>query len=148
MKVVLNVYFYLPWWHRAGFIQEILFKWGVSVANVCPLCEVEDETLEHLFSKAHTQLIYGKSYYTGGIYTWRHRDGHKNWNVSMLMGRRPVPDVTGRGCLFYLAERNQRMFQNKRRTVEEVCRIVQVVRCCGCCNNKIASFLLQHNVYP
>ncbi|XP_019241488.1 PREDICTED: uncharacterized protein LOC109221461 [Nicotiana attenuata] len=141
--------------HGKLYTKDRLAKWGIVNNMICPLCESEDESREHLFFLCkYSESVWSRLLKWQGI-----RRKHMGWIMEQewveryARGKNGSADIyrmTLAACVYAIwQERNLRVFQNKKRDAEWLTRsIVQDVHVRGANKVKIASKLGTMNWYP
>ncbi|XP_070057541.1 uncharacterized protein [Nicotiana tomentosiformis] len=137
------------------YTRDRLSKWGVITKLIYPLCDNDDESIEHLFFKCHlSAALWDK------MLTWmKINRGPMGWNqeLAWIVTNANAKDtkagiyrLTMTGCVYYLwHERNLRIFQKKSRSVEVLSRLItQGVHCRGHWDRKLAGQLRRMNFFP
>ncbi|XP_075099695.1 uncharacterized protein LOC142176344 [Nicotiana tabacum] len=105
------------------YTKDRLLKWGVVTNLVCPLCNTEDESIEHLFfSCKFSAELWTKLLNWQGINIlpmgWSQE---VNWAINHAKRKNAKAGIFRMmmaGCIYYLwQERNQRTFLDKERSV-------------------------------
>ncbi|XP_060182493.1 uncharacterized protein LOC132612187 [Lycium barbarum] len=135
--------------------RDRLKKWGMTNDVVCPLCDGNDESINHLFFEcAYVAGVWNKLLVWQGIHrqamTWNHE---LTWACSHIKGRRPGEEIYKMelaGCVYQVwHERNQCIFQSKRRPANQLVRgIIQQICARGRMKSKLARTLDKLNFYP
>lgn len=130
-------------------------KWGIVQDLICPLCDSEDEFIERLFFKyAYSAELWSRLLKCLGIQRAPMGWGHElNWAIINAKGKNikaEIYKIVMVGSVYYLwLERNQRIFQEKHRSIEVMSKlIVQDIHFRGNCYAKIAGHLKLLNFYP
>lgn len=143
--------------HGRLYTKDRIAKWGMirNLSLECPLCEREHEYAKHLFFQcAYSNELWTKILNWKGIQRpvggWCQE---VNWAINWANGNKAVDELYKMalaGCTNYIwQERNQRIFQGKKRTVNTICRlVVQDIHCRGMNNKKLAEPLRNLNFYP
>ncbi|XP_075076500.1 uncharacterized protein LOC142163143 [Nicotiana tabacum] len=134
--------------------KDKLVSWGVRDEQVCPLCEEDNESINHFFfSCVWSANVWVKLLQWLGIHRaamcWQ---DELKWAI-LHMRRKTVVAIYRMvlaGSIYFLwQERNLRIFQAKRRSFEVVTRlIVQEMFCRGSMQNTLARKMEQYNHYP
>ncbi|XP_019233163.1 PREDICTED: uncharacterized protein LOC109213791 [Nicotiana attenuata] len=137
------------------YTRDRLAKWGVMTELICPLCDNDDESIEHLFFKCNfSAALWGK------MLTWMEINrGPMGWNQELAWTvmnangkdtKAGIYRLTMTGYVYYLwKERNLRIFQKKSRSVEVLSRLItQDVHCRGQWDRKLAGQLRRMNFFP
>lgn len=110
--------------------KERLAKQGITVDQTCMLCSREQECIDHLFFECDfSKEIWSR------ILKWQriHRQlklwqEEIEWANIEMRSNNPTAKVfrmTFAGCVYYIwQERNFRIFQNKKRTVDVIIRLL------------------------
>ncbi|CAN4117930.1 unnamed protein product [Withania somnifera] len=135
--------------------KDRLAHWGLVDSLTCPLCQVDDEDIDHLLFKCpYAAGVWSKMLTWQGInrasMQWQ---DEVQWAIRYMKGRSSRAQVyrlTMAGTIYFLwLERNDRIFKHKQKTMELLIRqIVQAVHSRGSQYVKIASRLHDLNVYP
>ncbi|XP_059302028.1 uncharacterized protein LOC132053957 [Lycium ferocissimum] len=135
--------------------RDRLYKWGIQTTGICPLCEVENESIPHLFFAC-----------TISAQVWRNLllwidvnrapmmwDDELLWAEQHAKGRSPKAEmyrmVLAAAVYFVWKERNFRIFQNKRQsTTSMIKQVIQEVHIKATKDAKLITWLENHNFYP
>ncbi|XP_009617973.1 uncharacterized protein LOC107811610 [Nicotiana tabacum] len=141
--------------HRRLLTRDRLIKWGVVADKTCPLCNLEDESIEHVFFKCEisTQIWKHILQWQGIKRDSKCWDEELTWVVQNASGKSPgaaVYRMLLSAIIYYIwNERNQRVFTNKQQGKEVIIKkIVQDVHHRGAMKQRIAKWLEQLNFYP
>lgn len=134
--------------------KERLAKWGITVDQTCMLCSREQECIDHLFFECDfSKEIWSRILKWQGIHRqlklWQEEI---EWTNTEMRSNNPTAKVFGltfAGCVYYIwQERNFRIFQNKKRTVDVIIRLlVQDIFCRGSRKCKFENRLRALNWY-
>ncbi|XP_059277587.1 uncharacterized protein LOC132031654 [Lycium ferocissimum] len=141
--------------HTRLTTRDRLFKWGITTDTICHLCGVKDESIDHLLVECDES-----AYIWGKLLQWQHIyrspmqwSDEIKWVEQQAKGRSPRAQVYRMvlaGVVYHLwAERNQRVFQQKRQPANLLIKVViQEVhfKARGC--PKVTKWLDQFNCYP
>lgn len=137
------------------YTKDKLSKWGIINCQTCSLCELEEESHQHLFFKCtFSASIWQKLLLWQGIN--RQTQGWEaeiSWAVTHAAGKQAQAEIyrLTLGATIYQIwmERNYRIFQKKKRSSKDVTRmIIQEVHCRGSMKPKLYSILTRLNFYP
>lgn len=135
--------------------KDRLAQWGLVDSLTCPLCQEEDEDIDHLFFQcSYAAGVWSKILAWQGITrTSMKWQDEVHWAIRYMKGRgsrAQVYRMTLAGTIYYLwLERNCRIFQHKHESMELIIRqIAQAVHCRGSHQAKLASRLQELNMYP
>nr|XP_009781619.1 PREDICTED: uncharacterized protein LOC104230493 [Nicotiana sylvestris] len=144
-------------WQLIGGLstRERLASWGVTDTLVCPLCNVANETIDHLFfscvySSGIWNILLQWQGLTRKTMSWQHEMAWMEVNERGRSARAEVSRMAIAGCVYHIwQERNMRIFQNKQRQEEQVIRqIIQEIFCRGSMWARLAKKLERLNFYP
>lgn len=139
--------------HGILYTNDRLQRWGVSVDQDCILCNIEKETTQHLFFECpYANVLWSKLLEQQGIYRsvqgW---DEDLKWAEKWDKRRNAATElykmVLAATIYYVWQERNGRIFKNKTKGQETVCkRIIQEIHCRS--NRKLEKILHSLNWYP
>ncbi|XP_060182396.1 uncharacterized protein LOC132612070 [Lycium barbarum] len=140
---------------RKLYTKDRLIKLGRNYSPTCPLCEGADENIRHIFFLCPiSALIWQKILHWQGISKpvpgWLEE---QNWAKSNAAGNNSKAEIYRMplaGCVYYLwQERNQRLFQNKKRTKDTMLgQIIQDIHYRGTPTSQLAKQFERLNFYP
>ncbi|KAK4731698.1 hypothetical protein R3W88_024686 [Solanum pinnatisectum] len=135
--------------------KDKMAKWGITNVLTYPMCQLEDEDIDHLFFECSFMAgIWNKLLAWQGIHRtgldWK---GEIQWAIKHITSRNSTPQVymmTLVGTIYNLWwERNYRIFQNKQRNEEFMTRLItREINNRGSQQRKLISRLQELNVYP
>ncbi|XP_060209486.1 uncharacterized protein LOC132636576 [Lycium barbarum] len=141
--------------HGRLYTKDRLLKWGVTDNSICPLCEVEDESIDHLFFKYElSNGVWCKLLRWQGtnrpVMRWADA---VVWMVANVNGKSAAAKmfraVLAAAVYILWQERNQRVFQGKKRTERVLTRlIIQETICQASKSAPLAGRLRELNFYP
>ncbi|WMV24896.1 hypothetical protein MTR67_018281 [Solanum verrucosum] len=130
-------------------------KWGVTKNLTCPLCQEEDENIEHLFFTCKFIAgIWNKLLAWQGVqHTGMKWHEEVQWAIKYMKGRNSIAQVYRMclaGTIYHVwIERNCRIFQTKQRSEEFMIRhIIREIHGIGSQQWRIGNRLQQLNNYP
>ncbi|KAK4727170.1 hypothetical protein R3W88_032087 [Solanum pinnatisectum] len=131
--------------NRRLLTRDRLAQWGLADEVTCPLCQVSDEDIDHLFF----QCYYARSIRRQNL-NWQEE---VRWAMRNMRGKNSMMQVykmTLAGALYCLwIKRNCRIFLKKQRPPESIIRqVIQEVHGRGSQQPRLASRLKELNVYP
>uniref|UniRef100_M1D352 Orf147a protein n=1 Tax=Solanum tuberosum TaxID=4113 RepID=M1D352_SOLTU len=135
--------------------KDRMAKWGVTSNLTCPLCQVEDEDIDHLFFACmFTAGIWKKLLAWQGIQRtggkWHEEVQWATTHMKSNTSKANVYRMVMAGTIYHVwIERNNRIFQFKQRNEEFMIRhIIRDVHGRGSHYGKIGNRLQELNVYP
>ena len=137
------------------YTRDRLHIWGMIDHMTCPLCEVTDEIMDHLFFQClYSKVVWSKLLewqgYHRNVLPWTEE---KLWIICYANGKGAKDEmliIVLAGTIYFIwQERNHHAFQQKQRRAEVLIRlIVQETMCRGWPKPKLAARLSQLNFYP
>ncbi|KAK4727177.1 hypothetical protein R3W88_032094 [Solanum pinnatisectum] len=117
--------------------KDRMAKWGVTSNLTCPLCQVEDEDIDHLFFACMFTVGIWKK-----LLAWQ--------GIQRNTSKAKVYRMVLAGTIYHVwIERNNTIFQSKQRNEEFMIRhIIREIHGRGAHYRKIGSRLRELNVYP
>ncbi|XP_070026680.1 uncharacterized protein [Nicotiana sylvestris] len=116
--------------HGRLYTRDRLAKLGIANNLVCPLCEHDDESLDHLFFKCNfSAALWNKLLRYQGVHKqimgWVQE---QEWTIKFANGKNAKAEmyrmVLSCSVCYIWKERNQRIFQGRRRTVDNLSRLI------------------------
>ncbi|XP_059316768.1 uncharacterized protein LOC132067517 [Lycium ferocissimum] len=140
---------------RRLLTRDRLASWGITQDVMCPLCNDENETLNHLFfTCSYAASIWEKLLQWQGmarpILGWVDELHWATTNAQGNSATAAVYRMTLAACVYQVwKERNLRIFENKSRPPAPILRmIIQEVTMRGAMQRKLASKFEKLNFYP
>ncbi|XP_059291162.1 uncharacterized protein LOC132044673 [Lycium ferocissimum] len=135
--------------------RDRLFKWGITTDQICPVCDKEPESLNHLFFVCEVSAeIWQKLLNWIGIRKVpTHWTEELGWAELNAKGRNPQAEVYRMmlaAAVYYVwRERNARVFQSQRQSPQAIIKlIIQDIHARATKQARIALWLEDHNFYP
>lgn len=141
--------------HKRLQTRDRLAVWGITTEKMCPLCDSEEETIDHIFFVCdYSSQIWGKLLLWLKInrtpMSW---SNELQWATRHMGGRTPKAEVYRMmlvAAIYYVwQERNQRVFQEKHQIGNCITkRIVQDIHMRAVGNPRLANWLANYDCYP
>ncbi|KAH0642091.1 hypothetical protein KY289_033065 [Solanum tuberosum] len=135
--------------------KDRLAKWGGTSTFTCPLCQMEDEIIDHLFFACmYTAGIWNKLLAWQGIQCtegeWHEEIQRATENMKRNNNKAKVYRMVLAGTIYHVwIERNNRIFQAKQRNEEFMIRhIIREIHGRGSHHGRLRSRLRELDVYP